>query len=109
MWLLPVCIIIFTIVIAVPISRYMAKIMDGKYKAPRLFGWFEKKVDSGPQNWKQYTVALLVFNAVLFVYGYIVLSVQTWMPLNPRRLGMLTSSTTFNTVISIINNTNIHQ
>src|SRR5271157_4905008 len=107
MWLLPVSIIVFTIVIAIPVSRYMAKIMDGKYKASRIFGWFEKHLDSGPQNWKQYTVALLVFNTVLFVYGYIVLSLQPWMTLNPRGLGMLAPSTIFNTVISFITNTNI--
>jgi potassium-transporting ATPase potassium-binding subunit len=107
MWLLPISIIIFTIVIAIPLSRYMAKIMDGKYKAPAIFAWFEEKLDSGAQNWKQYTVALLVFNTVLFVYGYIVLSVQPWMPLNPRGLGMLAPSTIFNTVISFITNTNI--
>jgi potassium-transporting ATPase potassium-binding subunit len=107
MWLLPISIIVFTIVIAVPVSRYMARIMDGKYQPPRLFGWFEKRLDSGPQNWKQYTVALLVFNAVLFVYGYIILSLQPWMPLNPRGLGMLAPSTIFNTVISFITNTNI--
>jgi K+-transporting ATPase ATPase A chain len=107
MWLLPVSIIVFTILIAIPLSRYMATIMDGKYKAPRLLAQFEKKMDSGPQNWKQYTVALLVFNMVLFVYGYIVLSVQPWMPLNPRGLGMLAPSTIFNTVISFITNTNI--
>ena len=107
MWLLPASIILFTIIIAVPVSRYMAKIMDGKYKALRIFGWFEKKLDSGPQNWKQYTVALLVFNTVLFVFGYLVLSVQPWMPLNPRGLGVLAPSTIFNTVISFITNTNI--
>ena len=107
MWLLPISIIVFTIPIAVPVSRYMARIMDGNYQPPRLFGWFEKHLDSGPQNWKQYTVALLVFNAVLFVYGYIVLSLQPWMPLNPRGLGMLEPSTIFNTVISFITNTNI--
>src|SRR6202521_2226839 len=107
MWLLPISIIVFTIVIAIPVSRYMAKIMDGKYKAPRLLAKFEKRLDSGTQNWKQYTVALLVFNAVLFVYGYIVLSLQPWMPLNPRGLGMLEPSTIFNTVISFITNTNI--
>src|SRR5260370_4319280 len=107
MWLLPISIIVFTILIAVPVSRYMARIMDGNYKAPRLFAWFEKHLDSGPQNWKQYTVALLVFNAVLFVYGYIVLSLQPWMPLNPRGLGMLEPSTIFNTVISFITSANI--
>src|SRR5271168_2219045 len=107
MWLLPISIIVFTIVIAIPVSRYMAKIMDGKYKAPRIFGWFEKKLDSGPQNWKQYTVGLLVFNTVIFVYGYIVLSVQPVMPLNPRGLGMLAPTTIFHTVLSFITNTNI--
>jgi K+-transporting ATPase ATPase A chain len=107
MWLLPVSIIVFTIVIAVPLSRYMAKIMNGNYKAPRLLGWFEKRLDSGPQNWKQYTVALLIFNAVLFVYGYIVLSLQPLMPLNPRGLGMLAPTTIFHTVISFITNTNM--
>ncbi|MGC1398279.1 potassium-transporting ATPase subunit KdpA, partial [Candidatus Binatus sp.] len=97
----------FTILIAIPLSRYMAKIMDGKYKAPQVLAGFEERLDSGPQNWKQYTIALLAFNTVLFVYGYIVLSVQPWMPLNPRGLGMLAPSTIFNTVISFITNTNI--
>ncbi len=107
MWLLPISIIVFTIVLAIPLSRYMARIMNGDYKPARIFGWFEKRLDSGPQNWKQYTVALLVFNTVLFVYGYAVLSLQPLMPLNPRGLGMLAPSTIFNTVISFITNTNI--
>src|ERR1700751_490831 len=107
MWLLPISIIVFTIVIAVPLSRYMAKIMDGKYRAPGVLRWFEKRLDSGPQNWKQYTVALLVFNVALFVYGYVVLSLQPLMPFNPRGLGMLAPTTIFHTVISFITNTNM--
>jgi K+-transporting ATPase ATPase A chain len=107
MWLLPISIIVFTIVLAVPLSRYMARIMDGNYKAPQILTWFEKRLDSGPQNWKQYTVALLVFNAVLFVYGYIVLALQPWLPLNPRGLGMLAPTTIFHTVLSFITNTNM--
>src|SRR5271170_2997211 len=107
MWLLPISIIVFTIVIAIPLSSYMAKVMDGKYRAPKVLRWFEKRLDSGPQNWKQYTVALLVFNIVLFVYGYIVLSLQPLMPLNPRGLGILEPTTIFHTVISFITNTNM--
>jgi potassium-transporting ATPase potassium-binding subunit len=107
MWLLPVSIVVFTIMIAVPLSRYLAKIMDGRYRAPRPLQWFEKRLDSGPQNWKQYTIALLVFNTILFVYGYIVLSLQPRMPLNPRGLGMLAPTTIFHTVISFITNTNM--
>ena len=107
MWLLPISIIVFTIVIAIPLSSYMAKVMDGKYRAPGFLQWFEKRLDSGPMDWKQYTIALLVFNVALFVYGYIVLSLQPWMPLNPRGLGMLAPTTIFHTVISFITNTNM--
>jgi potassium-transporting ATPase potassium-binding subunit len=107
MWLLPISIIVFTIVIAIPLSSYMAKVMDGKYRAPGFLLWFEKRLDSGPMDWKQYTIALLVFNVALFVYGYIVLSLQPWMPWNPRGLGMLAPTTVFHTVISFITNTNM--
>jgi K+-transporting ATPase ATPase A chain len=79
--------------------------MDGRYHAPRLLKWCEKRVDSGPQNWKQYAVALLVFNTVLYAFGYLMLALQPWMPLNPRGLGALSPSTIFNTVISFSTNT----
>jgi potassium-transporting ATPase potassium-binding subunit len=107
MWTLPILILVTAIVISIPLSRYMAGIMDGHYKAPRALRWFEAKLDSGPQNWKQYTVALLVFNAALFVFGFVVLSLQPLMPLNPLGRGMLAPSTIFNTVISFMTNTNL--
>jgi K+-transporting ATPase ATPase A chain len=107
MWFLPFAIIVFTILLAIPLSRYMAWIMDGKYRAPRFLGWFEKRLDSGPQNWKQYTVALLVFNAALFVYGYIVLVLQPFTPLNPLRRTMLSPTAIFNSVISFMTNTDL--
>src|SRR5271170_4526107 len=107
MWLLPISIIVFTIAIAVPLSTYLAKVMDGKYRAPGFLQWFEKRLDSGPMNWKQYTAALMIFNVALFAYSYIVLSIQPWMPLNPRGLGMLAPTTIFHSTISFITNTNM--
>jgi len=107
MWLLPISIIIFTIVIAIPLSSYMAKVMDGKARVPGFLHWFEKRLDSGPMDWKQYTIALLIFNVPLFVYDYIVLSLQPWLPLNQRGLGMLAPTTIFHSVISFITNTNM--
>ena len=59
--------------------------MDGKYKAPKVFRWFEARLD--PQNWKQYTASLLVFNTVLFIFGFLVLALQPFMPLNPLGKG----------------------
>jgi K+-transporting ATPase ATPase A chain len=58
MWLLPITIIGLPIILSIPLSGYMARIMDGNYRVWPLFGWFEKRLDSGHQNWKQYTVAL---------------------------------------------------
>jgi potassium-transporting ATPase potassium-binding subunit len=107
MWLFPFVVIAFPVILAIPLSGYMARIMDGTYQPWSLFKWFEQRLDSGRQNWKQYTVALLIFNTLLYVFGYLILSVQQWMPLNPRGLGALAPSTVFNTVISFITNTDI--
>ncbi len=107
MWLLPISMLVFTTLLAIPLSRYLAWIMDGKYHAPGFFRWFERRLDSGPQDWKQYTAALLIFNTVLFVFGFIVLCLQPIAPLNPRGLGILAPSTIFMTVCSFITNTNL--
>ncbi|MFZ0679379.1 potassium-transporting ATPase subunit KdpA [Candidatus Binatus sp.] len=107
MWLLPISMLVFTTLLAIPLSRYLAWIMDGKYHAPGFFRWFEQRLDSGPQDWKQYTAALLIFNTVLFVFGFILLCLQPIAPLNPRGLGILAPSTIFMTVCSFITNTNL--
>jgi len=62
--------------------------MDGRYRAPRVLAWFESRLNSGQQNWKQYVVAMLAFTAVLFTYGYIVLCLQPIAPLNPLGRGI---------------------
>ncbi len=107
MWILPLLILALAIAVSIPLSRYMAWIMDGKYRPLPGLRWLEARLDSGPQDWKQYTVALLVFNGLLFVYGYAVLALQPVAPLNPLGRGMLAPSTIFNTVISFITNTNL--
>jgi potassium-transporting ATPase potassium-binding subunit len=107
MWFLPIAITLTTILLAIPLSRYMAWIMEGSYRPPRLLRWFEHKLDTGPQTWKQYTAALLIFNIVLFVFGYLVLSLQPWMPLNPQGKGLLSPTTIFHSVVSFMTNTNL--
>jgi potassium-transporting ATPase potassium-binding subunit len=106
-WFLPFLLLVTATVIAIPLSRYLAWIMDGKYRPWPILGWFEKRLDSGPQNWKQYTSSLLIFNAFMFVFAYLVLALQPWMPLNPDGKGMLFPTTIFNSVVSFITNTNL--
>src|SRR4029077_1044277 len=107
MWFLPISILITTTILAIPLGRYLAWIMDGKYKAPKIFHWFEARLDSGPQNWKQYTASLLVFNTVLFVFGFLILALQPIMPLNPLGRGLLSPTTIFHSVISFMTNTDL--
>jgi K+-transporting ATPase ATPase A chain len=107
MWLLPFSIVVLTLIVAIPMSKYIAWIMDGKYRPWAFFRWFERRLDTGPMNWKQYTAALLLSNTVLFVWGFIVLSLQPVMPLNDLHRGMLFPTTIFHSVASFMTNTNL--
>ena len=106
-WLLPLALLVTATVVAFPLSRYMAWIMDGKYRPWPVFRWFEQRLDSGPQNWKQYIFSLLLFNTLMFIFGYLVLALQPWMPLNPDGKTLLAPSAIFNSVISFMTNTDL--
>ena len=64
-------------------------------------------MDSGGQNWKQYLFALLTFNILMFIFGFLVLALQPYTPLNPRGLTLLAPSTIFHSVISFMTNTDL--
>lgn len=106
-WFIPVALMVTATLIAFPLSRYLVWIVDGKYRPLNFLRWFENKINSGPQSWKQYAASLLIFNTVLFVFGYLVLFFQPWLPLNPDGKGLLAPSTIFNSVISFMTNTNL--
>jgi potassium-transporting ATPase potassium-binding subunit len=106
-WILPCALLVAATLIAFPLSRYMAWIMEGKYRPLPIFQWIEKRLDSGSQNWKQYTVSLLLFNLLMFVYCYVVLALQPWTPLNPDGKGMIFPTTIFEAVTSFMTNTNL--
>jgi K+-transporting ATPase ATPase A chain len=111
-WFLPLLIVSLTVALSLPVGRYLAWIMDGKYRAPRWLAWFERRLDTGPQNWKQYAIALLCFNTVMFLFGFALLSLQQFLPLNQlnpdgSRDVTLSPSTVFNTAVSFLTNTNL--
>jgi potassium-transporting ATPase potassium-binding subunit len=107
MWLLPISILLTSVVLSVPLSRYLAWIMEGKYKAPRFLRWFEWRLDNGHQNWKQYTASILISNLILFVFGFGLLALQPLLPLNPDGKGMLAPTTIFHTTVSFMTNTDL--
>ncbi|SDU08503.1 K+-transporting ATPase ATPase A chain [Verrucomicrobium sp. GAS474] len=64
-------------------------------------------VDPGrEQDWKRYTVALLLFSLTGAALTYVLLRCQGWLPLNPQKLPGLSPDLAFNTAISFTTNTN---
>ncbi len=106
-WLLPFALLLTAALISIPLSSYLSWIMDGKYKPLPVMGWFETRLDSGAQTWKQYMASLLIFNTLLFVFSYLVLALQPWMPLNPDGKTLLAPSAIFNSVASFMTNTDL--
>jgi K+-transporting ATPase ATPase A chain len=107
-WTYPLLILLIAFALALPLGLFMAWIFDGRYRAPGWLRWVEQRFDTGPQNWKQYCVAFMLFNIATFIVGFAVLATQPWHPafLNPDGKGMLSPTMIFHTVTSFLTNTN---
>src|SRR6266567_547982 len=57
-------------------------------------------------DWKQYTLAMLLFSLVSCLFTYAILRLQHMLPLNPQGLGAVTPDLAFNTAVSFTSNTN---
>src|ERR1700720_2407995 len=57
-------------------------------------------------NWRQYTLAMLLFSMVGCLFTYAILRLQQLLPLNPQALGAPTPDLAFNTAVSFTTNTN---
>jgi len=59
------------------------------------------------QDWKQYGLSLLLFNAIILAVSCLILSFQHLLPLNPDHKGPLSPSLIFHTAVSFVTNTNL--
>jgi K+-transporting ATPase ATPase A chain len=57
-------------------------------------------------DWKQYTLAMLLFSLVGCVFTYAILRSQYYLPLNPQQLAGVSPDLAFNTAVSFTTNTN---
>src|SRR6476619_6734559 len=105
MWLLPLLIVGILVELSVPLGAYMTRVFDRGGAANAV----ERAINTGPQDWKQYAVAMLLFNVAVWLVGFTILATQPYHPafLNPDGKGMLAPSTIFNTVCSFLSNTNL--
>lgn len=60
----------------------------------------------GEMTWKQYLFALLAFNAVGFIFLFLILSLQAYLPWNPQHFSGLGGDLAINTAMSFVTNTN---
>jgi potassium-transporting ATPase potassium-binding subunit len=57
-------------------------------------------------DWKQYTLAMLLFSLVGCLFTYAILRLQYFLPLNPQKLAGVSPDLSFNTATSFTTNTN---
>ncbi len=97
-----------------PLGGYIADVMEGRPNfALRMGGRFEgllyrlSGVDTRTEmSWKQYAIALLLFNLLGAVVVYTAQRLQPFLPLNPQKLAAVSPDSSFNTAVSFVTNTN---
>ncbi|MDY6949803.1 MAG: potassium-transporting ATPase subunit KdpA, partial [Pseudomonadota bacterium] len=95
-----------TALLSWPLGKYMAALFSGRFA--QADGLFTRAAGGVPaQDWKQYSLALLTFNAVMFCFVFALLALQHMLPLNPDGQGPASVDLVFNTAASFTTNTNL--
>jgi len=102
-----------------PLGLYLCKVLDadGKTFLDPVFKPLERLtykligVDAKQEHdWKQYTIAMLLFSLVGMLFTYAILRLQAVLPFqslfNPQKLGAVSEHLSFNTAASFTTNTN---
>lgn len=115
---MPILFITLILGLAALLSWPLAKGMLWAMHPDEHIGGFRQRIEalfqrvggravSQDQNWKEYALSMLFFNAVMFLVVYAILALQQNLPLNPDGKGALEPSLIFNTVASFVTNTNL--
>jgi K+-transporting ATPase ATPase A chain len=98
-----------------PMGLYLFRVLDGEgrtfldpvLKPVELLFYRIFRVDrKQEQDWKQYTISLLMFSLIGLLFTYLILRIQHLLPLNPQGFGPLSPDLAFNTAASFTTNTN---
>lgn len=102
------------IALGIPLGAYMARVYTGEARIAQrvlrpverlLYRLFGVKPEE-EQSWKQYALALMVFNVLGVVVVYGLQRLQGWLPENPNHLANVDPRVAFNTAVSFGTNTN---
>ena len=107
--------ILFTIATSGLLGLYMMKVFTGKrtFLDP-IFVPIERLVlrvtgvdPNEQQDWKQYSVSLLISNVFMWLATWTIVTLQQYLPLNPDGIGNMEPTLAFNTIASFTTNTNL--
>jgi potassium-transporting ATPase potassium-binding subunit len=110
-----VAMFLITLVLAIPLGRYIAKVYGGEktWLDPvlnPLDKLFFKTGGINPETemtWQQHLLALLTINLFWFIVVWLILANQGWLPLNPDGNPSMSPDLAFNTAISFLTNCNL--
>jgi K+-transporting ATPase ATPase A chain len=107
--------IAFTIATSLLLGRYMYRVFAGQRTwLDPVLGPVERLIlrivgasEAQQQDWKQYSVSLLVSNVVMWIATWTIVTLQALLPLNPDGIGNMEPTLAFNTISSFVTNTNL--
>lgn len=114
-WLQFALFIALLTLITKPLGIYLTQVLDAEGKTfldpvirpiERLTYRLMGVKHSQEQDWKQYTIAMLIFSLVGCAFTFLILRLQHLLPLNPQELPGLSNHLAFNTAVSFTTNTN---
>lgn len=112
--MLQIGVFIFTlIVLGIPLSLFMAKVLNGE---KNFLSFILSPVESviykitgiktNEMSKKEYILNLTAFNIIGFIVLFLILFFQKFLPLNPLKLNGMSWHLAFNTAVSFMTNTN---
>jgi K+-transporting ATPase ATPase A chain len=113
-WISFLIYLIVLISLVKPVGTYMALVFQGErtwlsqFLAPveKFILRMEGIDPSKEMNWKNYAIAILIFNLVGLIFLYSLLRLQHFLPLNPQSFVNISPDLAFHTAISFVTNTN---
>lgn len=104
-----------TIILAVPLGRYVSRVFKGERTFLDFLSPIENMIfkisginPAAEMNWKQNLKALLTINYIWFIWIMFVLLTQSWHPFwNPDNILSMEPTQAFNTAVSFVTNTNL--
>ncbi len=106
--------LIVLVLLAVPLGRYMAKVLHGeKTFMDKVIGPLERLVyrvcgidKDKEMSWREYALTLMAFNILGIVTLFILQLAQGLLPFNPQGFGAMRWDLALNTAVSFVTNTN---